>query len=60
MQVSTEFSNYVLMSNYQKGGGRGMRVVREPDELEESISGARQEALAAFGDGSIFLERSMP
>jgi len=39
------------------GGGRGMRIVRGPDTLEESIASARQEALVAFGDGSIFLEK---
>lgn len=39
------------------GGGRGMRLARTPDELEESLNAAQQEALAAFGDGSVYLER---
>ncbi len=39
------------------GGGRGMRLARTADDLEESFNGARQEALAAFGDGSVYLER---
>ncbi|MCB9484251.1 MAG: ATP-grasp domain-containing protein, partial [Dehalococcoidia bacterium] len=39
------------------GGGRGMRVVRSLDELEESIERASAEARAAFGDGSVYLER---
>ena len=39
------------------GGGRGMRVVREGDSLEDAVTTARSEALAAFGNGAVFLER---
>lgn len=39
------------------GGGKGMRVVEGPDLLLEAVEGARREAAAAFGDGSVFLER---
>ena len=39
------------------GGGKGMRVVESPDLLLEAIEAARREAVAAFGDGSVFLER---
>jgi acetyl/propionyl-CoA carboxylase alpha subunit len=39
------------------GGGKGMRVVRAPSELEGALAGARREAEAAFGDGTLFLER---
>jgi propionyl-CoA carboxylase alpha chain len=38
------------------GGGRGMRVVRSADELDDAVAAASREALAAFGDGAVFLE----
>jgi propionyl-CoA carboxylase alpha chain len=38
------------------GGGRGMRVVREPGALLESVASARREAGAAFGNDTVFLE----
>lgn len=40
------------------GGGRGMRLVTDQAEAAEAIRSARAEAVAAFGDGSVFLERS--
>jgi acetyl/propionyl-CoA carboxylase alpha subunit len=39
------------------GGGRGMRVVRDPAELEASIDAAQREAKAAFGDDRVYCER---
>jgi pyruvate carboxylase len=39
------------------GGGRGMRVVREAGEFEAAFERARSEAEAAFGDGTVFIER---
>jgi hypothetical protein len=39
------------------GGGKGMRVVRQETELAEAIPAARREAEAAFGDGTLYLER---
>jgi acetyl-CoA carboxylase biotin carboxylase subunit len=39
------------------GGGKGMRLVHDPAELDEAISAARREAIAAFSDGTLYLER---
>jgi propionyl-CoA carboxylase alpha chain len=39
------------------GGGKGMRVVASHDELSDAIAGAKREALGAFGDDTVFLER---
>jgi acetyl-CoA carboxylase biotin carboxylase subunit len=39
------------------GGGKGMRVVTDPDELEPSLATAAAEAAAAFGNASVYLER---
>ncbi len=41
------------------GGGKGMRPVSGPDELESAVAGARREAEAAFGDATVFLERHL-
>ena len=39
------------------GGGRGMRIVRTGDDLDEALTAAAREAEAAFGDGTVFCER---
>src|SRR6266508_5337639 len=39
------------------GGGKGMRIVSAPAELDAALEGAQREACAAFGDETVFLER---
>jgi acetyl/propionyl-CoA carboxylase alpha subunit len=39
------------------GGGRGMRIVNTPDELLTQVESAQREAKAAFGNGTVFIER---
>ena len=47
----------VLVKASFGGGGRGMRIVRDPEELLASVEGAAREAGSAFGNDTVFLER---
>ncbi|MEE2777789.1 MAG: biotin carboxylase N-terminal domain-containing protein [Acidobacteriota bacterium] len=47
----------VLVKASAGGGGKGMRVVTSPDDIEEAVAAARREAQASFGDDTVFLER---
>ncbi len=47
----------VLLKAESGGGGRGMRVVREPAGVREAYESAQAESLAAFGDGRLYLEK---
>jgi propionyl-CoA carboxylase alpha chain len=46
----------VLVKASAGGGGRGMRIVREGDDVIAAVESARREAASAFGDGTVFLE----
>ncbi len=47
----------VILKAAAGGGGKGMRVVRSPEEIGHSFAMARVEAATAFGSGEIYLER---
>ena len=47
----------VLVKAAAGGGGKGMRVVRSADEMDEAVAAAKREALAAFGDDTMLVER---
>jgi propionyl-CoA carboxylase alpha chain len=47
----------ILVKAAYGGGGRGMRIVRDVEELGSAIQAAQREAASAFGDGTVFLER---
>ena len=47
----------VMVKAAAGGGGKGMRVVESPDDLESSLEAARREALNAFNDDTVYLEK---
>lgn len=52
----TEADLPLLVKASAGGGGRGMRIVRSLDVLEDEIAAAKAEAASAFGDGTVFIE----
>ncbi|MBL8491128.1 MAG: hypothetical protein JNM82_10135, partial [Rhodocyclaceae bacterium] len=50
----------VMVKAVAGGGGRGLRVVRDPADLAAALERCRSEALAAFGVGEVFVERWLP
>lgn len=55
--AAVEIGLPVLVKAAAGGGGKGMRVVRQPEDLRRELEAAAREAKAAFGDGRLFLER---
>ena len=55
--AATEIGFPILVKAAFGGGGRGMRIVRDEDGLIEAVRSARREAVSAFGDGTVFLEK---
>jgi len=49
----------VLLKAAAGGGGKGMRLVTEPDELHDAFQRAAAEAHAAFGDGTLYVEKAI-
>jgi acetyl-CoA carboxylase biotin carboxylase subunit len=59
-RTAAEEAGYpVLLKAAAGGGGKGMRLVRAPDELAPAFTTAALEAEAAFGDGSLYLEKAL-
>jgi acetyl-CoA carboxylase, biotin carboxylase subunit len=55
--AAAEIGFPVLLKASAGGGGKGMRLVERPEDLEDAFAGASSEALAAFGDGTLYLEK---
>jgi acetyl-CoA carboxylase biotin carboxylase subunit len=57
LDQASESGYPVLLKPSAGGGGRGMRLVRSPREMETSLPLSRSEAQAAFGDDSVYFEK---
>ena len=57
LELAREMGFPVLVKAASGGGGRGMKVARNEDELAEAFTTARSEAKAAFGDDAVYIEK---
>ncbi|HEY8727040.1 MAG TPA: acetyl-CoA carboxylase biotin carboxylase subunit [Gaiellaceae bacterium] len=55
--AAAEIGFPVLLKPSAGGGGKGMRLVERSEDLDDAFAGASAEALAAFGDGTLYLEK---
>src|SRR5215471_14091415 len=59
-KIAKEIGYPVIVKAAMGGGGRGMRVVLDPAQLDARLEEAQGEAKSAFGDASVFLEKYLP
>ncbi len=57
LRVATEIGFPLMIKASSGGGGKGMRLVRSSNELVSSYQMARSEALSAFGDDTVYIEK---
>jgi 3-methylcrotonyl-CoA carboxylase alpha subunit len=57
LEAASRIGYPVMVKAAGGGGGKGIRVVRQREELRDALTAARREAQNAFGDGRLFLER---
>src|SRR6476620_6657216 len=57
--IAAELGYPVLLKAVAGGGGRGMRLVTDPADIEDAYGLASSEALASFGDGGMYLEKAV-
>ena len=57
LSVAESFGYPVLLKAAAGGGGKGMRIVRAREELAEALASAKREALSAFGDDAVYVEK---
>ncbi|HYV99369.1 MAG TPA: acetyl-CoA carboxylase biotin carboxylase subunit [Gemmatimonadaceae bacterium] len=56
-EIAAKFGYPVLLKAAAGGGGKGMRVVRDPKDIASSLDAARREAKNAFGDDAVYVEK---
>ncbi|MGO9134469.1 MAG: biotin carboxylase N-terminal domain-containing protein, partial [Methylovirgula sp.] len=57
MAIAKDIGFPVLVKAAAGGGGRGMKVARRPEDLQNALAMAKSEAKAAFGDDAVYLEK---
>jgi acetyl-CoA carboxylase, biotin carboxylase subunit len=58
-ETAAKFGYPVMLKASAGGGGKGMRLVASEDELKIALETAQSEALAAFGDASVYIEKAV-
>ncbi|MDQ3586656.1 MAG: acetyl-CoA carboxylase biotin carboxylase subunit [Acidobacteriota bacterium] len=58
-ETAAQFGYPVMLKAVAGGGGKGMRLVASADEIDSAFANAQSEALAAFGDASVYLEKAI-
>ncbi|WP_376790159.1 acetyl-CoA carboxylase biotin carboxylase subunit [Thermoflexus sp.] len=57
MEAARRIGFPILIKASAGGGGKGMRIVRSLEEMPDALAAARREAMAAFGDDDVYLEK---
>ncbi|MEJ7712569.1 MAG: acetyl-CoA carboxylase biotin carboxylase subunit [Pyrinomonadaceae bacterium] len=58
-EIANSFGYPVMLKAAAGGGGKGMRLVSSADDVASAFENARSEALAAFGDESVYIEKAI-
>ena len=58
-RVAAELGYPVMLKAASGGGGKGMRLVHRPEDLEGALRGAQSEARSSFGDESVYIEKAI-
>ncbi len=58
-EVAAKIGYPVMLKAAAGGGGMGMRLVEEPGQVKSALEAAQSEALRAFGDGEVYLEKAV-
>ena len=58
-QSALEIGYPIMIKAAAGGGGKGMRLVSDPREFDSALATARREALSAFGDGRVYIEKAV-
>lgn len=58
-QVASRIGYPIMLKAAAGGGGKGMRLVRSPQDLKSALEGARSEAERSFGDSEVYIEKAI-